>query len=416
MKLFYNLKPSLKKKDKNKEIQIELQPIRTADELLIPKDCAEFIKTIKLLIKSSNRFSHFYLPVIKKFAEFVQNITESQHDFFSCETSFLEHSLERASRTLSLSLKHFFPEEINFANISNKDALWIYATFTAALFLDIGKIATKYSIMIYHKKRHLIKEWNPYVSSMLGQGSYYKFNYIKENLNDLRYFITPILARQILDSMVIASVETNGFNWIASDREVLGVWLSLLSGEEDRIPMTSFMSMIPRADIDMIENYKINSQIAITDPAGEAFLQWLRNELVDRRISINGKDEKIRIIEGKIFLSTVLFQDFKDANPTFNHSAVIEKQFIEVAKLYQIPISELYQRSRGIGGISGQSDSGKRYRAVGGFSVTHENEKNSQQRVLQGDMRLIFLLTSHLNSSINKITNLDLSTKNWARA
>lgn len=407
MKLFHNLKPLLKS---NKGNSTELHSIITADELLNITNSREFIKTINLLIKPSSHFNHFYLPVIKKFAEFVQNITENQRSFFNRQVSFLERGLERASRTLTLVLAYFFPKEINFANVSDKDALWIYAVFTAALFLDIGKLAVKYTVMIYHKKGYLIKKWNPYIASMLGQGNSYKFDYIKENLNDLRYFVTPMLARQILDSTAISPIETNGFNWIASDPIVLQSWFSLLSGEEERIPMTSFMSMIPRADIDIIESYRLNAQITLENPAGEAFLQWLRKELAKERIVINEGNAKIQITEGKIALSTTLFQDFVNENPNFKHPAIVEKQFIDVAKVYQIPISELYQRSRAIGGLSGQSDPGKRYRAIGGFSVVHENEKNLQQRTLQGDIRLISFIMPH--SAVCKTIHADLSSKN----
>jgi hypothetical protein len=412
MVLFRGLKPAFKKINKTK-IKPDLHPIRTADDLLNTKDNLKFVKAIKLLIKPSSRFNSFYLPIIKKFAEFVQNLTENQCGFFNQEIGFLERGLERSSRTLALCLKYFFPEEINFANISNKDALWIYATFTAALFLDIGKIAVKYSITLFHKKGLSLKKWNPYIASMLGQGDYYKFDYVKENFNDLRNFITPLLARQILDSMTNSSLEKEGFNWIASDPDVLKTWFFLLAGEEDRIPMTSFMSMIPRADIELIENARINAHIAITDRAGEAFLQWLRKELAEGRILINDKDAKIRITEGKILLSTAIFQEFVDTNPNYKHPDLIERQFIDVAKLYQISISELDQRYRAYGGSSGLGDLGKRYRTVGGLSATQENEKNTLQRFLQGDIRLISLITSA--SSMGKIINLSLPSKDISK-
>ena len=412
MVLFRGLKPAFKKVNKIKT-KLDLHSVRTADDLLNTKDNLKFVKAVKLLIKPSTRFNRFYLSTIRKFAEFVQNITENQCGFFSQEIGFLERGLERSSRTLALCLKYFFPEEVNFANISSKDALWIYATFTAALFLDIGKIAVKYSITLFHKKGHSLKKWNPYIASMLGQGDYYEFDYVKENFNDLRNFITPMLARQILDSMTDSSLETEGFNWIASDPDILKAWFSLLAGEEDRIPMTSFMSMIPRADIEFIEHNRVNAQIAITDRGGEAFLQWLRKELAEGRIFINEKDAKIRISEGKIFLSTAIFQEFIDTNPNYKHSELIERQFIDVAKLYQISISELDQRYRAYGGLSGLSDLGKRYRTVGGLSVTQEKEKNTPQRFLQGDIRLISLITSP--SSIDKIINLSLSGKSMSR-
>lgn len=411
MVLFRGLKSSFKKINKHKKAaQADLYVIKAADDLLNTENNLALIEVIKSLIKPSNCFDYLYLPIIRKFAEFVQAIPLMQYGFFNQEINFLQRGLERSARTLSLCLKYFFPEETDFINISNSDALWIYATFTAALFLDIGKLAVKYSIILHHKKSYPLKKWNPFSDSMLGLGYYYKIDYIKENYDNLEHSITPMLARQILDSVSNISLETEGFNWIASDLRILEIWFYLLSGKEDRIPMTSFMSMVPRAEIDLIENSRLNAQIAVTDPSGEAFLQWLRKELVDGKILINEKAAKISISDGKIFISTALFQEFANVNPSYKHPEVVEKQFIDVAKLYQISISELDQRYRALGGLSGLGDLSKRYRAVAGISTTQENQKNSPQRVLQGDIRLISLITS--NASIQKIINLDSSIKN----
>ncbi|WP_342220075.1 TraI domain-containing protein [Rickettsiella endosymbiont of Miltochrista miniata] len=409
MVMFRGLRASFKKINKSKKLQTDLYVIKSADELLNSENNLALIETIKSLIKPSNRFN-YYLPVIKKFAEFVQDIPLTQHGFFNQEINFLERGLERSTRTLTLCLKYFFPEEINFSNISDKEALWVYAAFTAALFLDIGKLFVKYSIMLYHKEAYPLKIWELCKGSMLGQGYYYEIDYIKENFDNLEKSTTHILARQVLDSVTNINLETKGFDWIASDLRVLETWLNLLSGEEDRIPMTSFMSMVPRAEIDIIENSRINAQIAETDPSGEAFLQWLRKELADGKIFINEKDAKIRISDGKIFISTALFQEFANVNPNYKHPEMIEKQFIDVAKLYQISISELDQRYRAFGGLSGLGDLSKRYRAVGGMATTQENQKSSPQRVLQGDIRLISLITS--NISLQKIINLESSVKN----
>ncbi len=409
MVMFSGLRASLKKINKSKKPQTDLYVIKSADDLLNSESNLALIETIKSLIRPSNRFN-YYLPVIEKFAEFVQDIPLMQHGFFNQEINFLETGLERSTRTLTLCLKYFFPEEINFSNISDKEALWVYAAFTAALFLDIGKLFVKYSIVLYHKEAYPLKIWELCKGSMLSQAYYYEIDYIKENFDNLEKSTTHILARQILDSVTSINLDTKGFSWIASDLRVLETWLNLLSGEEDRIPMTSFMSMVPRAEIDIIENSRINAQIAETDPSGEAFLQWLRKELADGKIFINEKDAKIRISDGKIFISTALFQEFANVNPNYKHPEVIEKQFIDVAKLYQISISELDQRYRAFGGLSGLGDLSKRYRAVGGMATTQENQKSSPQRVLQGDIRLISLITS--NISLQKIINLELSVKN----
>lgn len=415
MGLFKDLRFSYKKTIKTKKSRLNLYSVKKADDLLNTENNLILVEKIRLLIKPSSRFNHFYLPIIKKFAEFVQVIPSIQHNFFNQEVNFLERGLERGSRTLNLCLEYFFPEEVNFSTISDKDTLWIYATFTAALFLDIGKLAIKYSIRLYeNEKNDIFKKWNPHTGP-INKTYKYQIAYIKENYDNLEHSITPMLARQILNSATNICLETEGFNWIASDLNVLETWFNLLSGKEDRIPMTSFMSMVPRAEIEIIENSRINAQVVTTDPAGEAFLQWLRKELADGKILINEKDAKINIDNGKIYISTDLFQEFADKNPNYKHPEVIEKQFIDVAKLYQISISELDRRYRVFGGLSGLGDLNKRYMAVGGLSAGQENQKNSVKRILQGNQNLILLLinANTLMQEIIKLDSTKTTTKNF---
>ncbi|MDQ8038983.1 MAG: TraI domain-containing protein [Rickettsiella sp.] len=386
MVLFQGLKRHLQSQNKKNNQLFGIYPIKKAVDLLSTTENQIFVKTIKSLIKPSSYFAEFYFPALEKFAEFVQNIPENQRDFFGYQTEFLTHGLERVSRTLSLCLNHFFPEKVDFSNISKHDALWIYATFSAALFLDIGKLAVKYMVMLYHEKAYPLKKWDPYASTMLGQGGYYKFDYVKENFNNLRQFVTPILARQILDSITECQAKS-GFNWIASDSEVLEAWFALLTGEEDRIPMTSFMSMIPRAEIEIVENYRKKIKVSTTDPAGEAFLQWLRKEIKEGRITINGKDAKIHVTEKEILLCASLFQTFAHANSSYKHPEIIERQFVDVAKLYQIPINGFEQQYREKGYRTN--------RTIGGITAIRANEeKLPMRRFLKGGIGLLSFIRS----------------------
>ncbi|MEN9917023.1 MAG: hypothetical protein RLY40_955 [Pseudomonadota bacterium] len=411
MGLFKDLRLSYKKALKTKKAQPNLYTVKKADDLLNTENNLVLIEKIRSLIKPSSRFNYFYLAIIKKFAEFVQDIPLIKHGFFNHQINFLERGLERSSRTLSLCLEYFFPEEINFRNISDKDALWIYAIFTAALFLDIGKLAIKYSIKLYeNEEKDSFKKWNPHIGA-INKIYKYQIDYIKENSDNLEYAITPLLARQILDSATDINSDGEGFSWIASDSKVLETWLNLLSGKEDRIPMTSFMSMVPRAEIEIIENTRINTQVEITDPAGEAFLQWLRKELAEGKILINEKDSKINISNEKIFISSDIFREFADKNANYENPEVIRKQFINILELYQISFGELDQRYRAFGGMSGQENANIRYSAIGGISTIQKNQKNSELLVIQ-DPRFLNLLRLPPNVLKTLISNSNFSLNN----
>ena len=393
MELFQDLKRYLHQGESNKDKRIkDLFPVRSASKLLSGAVPKSFVDTLQSLIKPAALFDGVYFPVIEKFAEFVQNIPEIGCSFVGQEVEFLNQGLERTARALSLCLVYFFPKETNFPELSKQTALWLYATFTASLLMNIGKLATQYKITLYHKKSYPLDGWDPFSGTMLGRADFYKFAYSKE-LTHFRQEIGLLLARQLLDSIVTPLSEPSGFNLIASDPFVLEAWLSLLSGEADRIPMTSFMAIVPRAELAIMESHRKHKKITLTDPAGEAFLNWLRKEIREARLEAN-QDARFQVTEKEVILSRQLFEAFANVSSSYKHPEIIEKQFLNIAKLYSIPISELDQRYRALGGISGIHDLGNRYRAVGGISVVSENERAMKGLFLKGGVGLFALLVS----------------------
>lgn len=360
----------------------EVALIQSAATLLGSEKLQPHLKNIKSLLNLPPKFyNRLYYQVIEQFAEFVQALPETVHGTFANDGGFLEHGIERAARALSLCLAYFFPEEKSLNNMTPNQALWIYAVFTAALLLDVGKLAVKYKITLCQKNGTSIKDWHPYSSSMVAQGKYYKYDFVKENRDNLRRLITSLLARQILSESTHIRNESdhsiyeheNGFNWIASDPNVLEAWLALLSGEGR--PMSSFMTMIPLADAQVIENHIKNLKIpgapstagsglftgtiptedtvfTATLATGDAFLQWLRNALATNTISVNQTDSHVQITQDGILISPEIFKEFTLENPHYKAPEVVEQQFHKYLELYQASSGDLGRRYSHIQGVS----------------------------------------------------------------
>jgi ferredoxin len=306
--------------------------LQTGVNLLVPEKRQQYLKNIKSLLNLPPKlYDHLYYKPIQRFAEFVQTLPETHHGLFSESGGLLDHALERASRALSILLAYFFAQEKNFQNISSQDALWVYAVFTAALLLDIGKIAVKYKITICHKDGEPLKEWLPFTGSMLQEGKYYKFEYAKENRDHLRQLVTPLLARQLLqefnagEKSEAAIVGNSGFNWIASNPDVLEAWLMLLNGESRSV--SPYLTVIPIADAQVIDNHLVirapfqpaKEMAEALDnsipPEIEAFLRWLRENLANNAFSINQPNSNIHLVPEGVLINPALFQKFIDANP-----------------------------------------------------------------------------------------------------
>lgn len=349
--------------------------VQPAATLLQTEKRQQHLKNIKTLLNLPPKlFDSLYQRVINQFVEFCQSLPETQHGLFANEGGFLDHGLERASRALSLCLSYFFPQEKTLQNISSQEALWIYAVFTAALFLDVGKITVKYQVHLCNRDGSVLKEWSPYSGSMMQQAKFYRFDFVKENRDNLKRHTTALVARQILDSHDGQGINTSGFNWIASNPDVLENWLIILFGEK-RIPMTSFMSVIPIVDTQIIEAYLANlfPEHTLTNPhglfekpkteathnfeAGKDFIHWLKENITNNKISINQPtaDSEIHVVNEGVLINPELFERFAKEHFKHTNPSVVKSEVIHMVEvLFESAAVQL--RYRAIGGISARTN------------------------------------------------------------
>lgn len=339
--------------------------IESATTLLSADKRQQHLKNIKALLNLPPKlYQTLYQQAIEQFAEFVQSLPETAQGIFAGELGFLDHGLERAARALSLCLGYFFPQEKNFQNVSSQQALWVYAVFTAALLYDVGKLAVKYHIQICQKDGAPLQPWSPYTCSMVAQGKYYRYDFVKENRDNLRRLTTPLLARQILSEaeqsgeIEPGSGSLSGFSWIASDPDVLEAWLTLLGGNTRTV--NSFLTVIPLADIQVIESHMhhirgfgaqlpgmFNSLPGMQEDAlhlhqmNDAFLEWLRTGIADQSISVNLDDSHVHTTaEGVVILDSI-FNHYLTENPQVKQGpSEVARQFRNFLDLYQMSFSE----------------------------------------------------------------------------
>lgn len=369
----------------------EATQIQSAEVLLAPEKRQKHLRAIKSLLNLPPKlYDNLYYKVIERFAEFTQNLPETQYGMFAHEGGFIDHGLERASRALSLCLQYFFPQEKTLQNITAQEALWIYAVFTAALVLDISKIAVKYKVELCNRDGSTTKEWLPYSGAMNKNGKYYRFTFIKENRDNLKRLIAGLLARQILDSDKEeeggAASGTGGFNWIASNPDVLETWLMILQGEK-RLPMGSYLAVIPLADAQIIEAYFAgraitpgmspgtqpfsNTLFDSTQPLGtegqgfkpttdlgQDFLDWVRKNIENNKLSINeAANSDLHIVENGALLNPDLFKKFAEdpLNAANINPENVDKQFRTILESFWDTPGNVQHRYTAIQGLSSQN-------------------------------------------------------------
>ena len=248
----------LKRLNERGAVLREAIPILSADDLLSTEKRIQLLDDIKVLLNlPESEYESVFLKAIHHFADFVQNIPETDRSYYALLGGILDHALERVSLSLFLTRTYLIPSDTSAE--ANTDAhekmVWVYAVFTASLLLDIGKIPTRHSINLTNKDGQVVCPWEPFAGNMVinpeQDMTHYVFGFVEDHDDILRQKITPLLARQILP--------VEGFNLLASNKEVLLSWLALLS--DDQRNMGSFLSVVKLVDAQLLENYFTDKKI-----------------------------------------------------------------------------------------------------------------------------------------------------------
>jgi integrating conjugative element relaxase (TIGR03760 family) len=214
-------------------------PILSADILLATEKRQQCLTEIRnLLSLPDEEFNRVFQIVTENFAEFVQNLPETERSYYAGTGGMLDHALERASLSLFLCRTYLLPQDATLSSVSESEMLWVYALYTAALVYDIGRLATSHIVTLTDQKGHTLKSWQPFNVSMTEEkASHYVYGFKENHYDHMRWQVTVILALKILPK--------EGFNWIAGDMAVLESWLGLLSDDHRQVsPLLTIIQLV----------------------------------------------------------------------------------------------------------------------------------------------------------------------------
>lgn len=310
-----------------------------AQLLLEDKRQALMQKMRELTALESLRYESLCSLLLENLANYCQNLPETANSYYSQPGGLVDHALNRTEAALSL-FKEFIildPQE----TYSEEQKLWQYALYSAAVLQGIGKLYVDYAIHLFDANGQLLKPWNSLLESLVNTGSYYDYEFLKEPEEDFRRRLNLLLARTLIPA--------SGFSWIASNPEVLAVWLALLN--EDPRSAGTLGAILVRADAIAIQRY-INEymnkgshhrdsrytrtgtfsggvplSIAEKEVAvGVEFIQWLNQALTDGTIMIN--KSPLFMVPGGMLMSQEMFQLFVREHPEHKNWQMVKNGFL----------------------------------------------------------------------------------------
>jgi integrating conjugative element relaxase (TIGR03760 family) len=306
----YDLMNKIKKKPITDKIALQKNatPILTAEDLLSSEKRQQILSEIRTLLSlSDEEYNKIFLSVIHQFVLFVQNLPETERSFYASLGGMIDHALERSSLSLFRARTYLLPEGTTLSSVSEEEMLWVYAIFTASLLLDVGKIPTRHVVSLTDAEGNIIESWLPYTGPMQinDKSTHYVFGFMDDHNDHLRWQVTPLLARQIIPA--------DGFNWLASNEEVLQAWIGLLSDDQREM---GWLKVIPLADAQILEGYFSDRKVFrhSLSPQTIALINKILKEKKDAQKRQKELGEKILFEHAEKAVDTKTFSDESKLN------------------------------------------------------------------------------------------------------
>lgn len=288
------------------------------------------------------RFDSLCLPLVHNFVNHCQNLPETSNSYYSQQGGLIDHALNRTESALNLFKQYLIADEN--AEFSEEQKLWQYALFSAAILQGIGKLQIDYTVQIYDNNGQYLKQWNPLLESLALIGSYYLYAFNKETNIEFRRRLNILMARLLMPA--------SGYAWIASNPQVLAVWLALLN--EDPYTSGTLGAILIRADAIAIQRYlnqfgaraygnrgggrygRANTFTggvpeSLSDKefqTGVEFIQWLTKSLAAGIIMIN--KAPLLSVPGGLLMSPEMFKWFVREHPEYKNWQAIQNGFLSL--------------------------------------------------------------------------------------
>lgn len=334
----------------------DLLPMNTAVQFLMENKRPALLEKIKSYSGlDANAYESLCHNLIANLISYCQNLPDPSNSYYAQAGGLVDYALNRTEAALGLFQEFMV---VGSEGLSEEQKLWQYVLYSAAILQGIGKLFVDFQINLFDVNGHLLKQWNPLLESLNNIGSYYNYEFQQEGDIDFRRRLNLLLAKAIMP--------VRGFNWIASDKEALAVWLALLN--EDQGAAGTLGAILIRADAIAIQRYLAElfaksslgrssgpfgragtfsggvpeSLVGKEQAIGAQFIQWMIKSLESGLIMIN--KAPLWMVPGGLIMSAEMFQLFVREHPEYKNWQAIQKAFASLSLHRLAPDGSLQSR------------------------------------------------------------------------
>jgi integrating conjugative element relaxase (TIGR03760 family) len=177
---------------------------------------------------SAEHFDRTVMPVLKAYAEFVQQLPAagSRHDAQS--GGLLIHTLEVVNFALTFRRGQILPKGAAPEDIMRLEHRWTYAVFVAALMRDIGKHIAELRVTLYQQGSRAGERWTPLSGTIAECGATrYRVEFVSKDERE------TALDGKLAVFLYQRLIPADALWWLSNDHELIGELMAVLAGKKD---------------------------------------------------------------------------------------------------------------------------------------------------------------------------------------
>jgi len=227
-------------------------------------------------------------PVVQRFCEFAQLLPASESHHHAQPGGLMIHTLEMCSYALTIRQGYKLPAADSPEDQVQKQALWSYAVFLAALLHDIGKPISDVLVQLYGADpHHGLGQWQALSGPMnlVPGATHYEVDFPESGQRNYR-------AHQRLAAVLLhAMVPPGTMHWLSSDPTLLPALIGFL--DDHGTPQSALIKeIVQKADaVSVADNLKNGARTrfakARQTPLIERLMWGLRTLASEGQLSVN---------------------------------------------------------------------------------------------------------------------------------
>jgi integrating conjugative element relaxase (TIGR03760 family) len=305
--MFFIDKLFSQKVDETRQQASSLIRVMSAEQILDSDKNRVLMLQIRSLVSlPEETFDRYYLRVLHRYAEFVQQLSASRYHHHAFKGGLVTHTLEVIVFALKRKNKYAIPPDTPPENADETQQLWIWAIVTVSVLHDLGKSITDMLIILFDKDEKLLGRWSPYSGPITSNSNaaYYKVKYNPQPDYSFHTKLNGVFMRSI--------VPWDLLDWVSRELKLYNYFLNAISGDYKQASILGEIVQAADSDSTALSLGSDSGSLRLDGSAvglHDKILSTIRHLFSQKKITFNRKGATAYRDEENIYVFAKTFTD-----------------------------------------------------------------------------------------------------------